>query len=76
MAVREIPLARVRCPYCIDGDNFRAMLEISNNRHVCKACGHIVSRSESSFVCDCIKCLQLRGKLSTPHPSLLSHGVL
>lgn len=66
MAAREIPIARVRCPYCVDDNDFRPMIEISDNQHICKKCGHIVSLSEFSFVCGCIKCLQLRGELSMP----------
>jgi hypothetical protein len=65
MATTEISRATVRCPYCVEGNGFRPMVEISDNRHVCKTCGHIVSLSESSFVCGCVKCLQLSGELST-----------
>ena len=59
MAAREIPRAVVRCPYCVDNYDFLAMVELSNDRHVCRKCGHIVSTSDPIFVCDCFKCLQL-----------------
>ena len=71
MATSEIPVARVRCPYCVDGNDFRPMVEISDDRHICRKCGHIVSPSESYFVCGCIKCLRLRGVLATTYPSFL-----
>lgn len=70
MAAREIPLATVRCPYCVDGNDFQLMIEISANCYICKKCGHLVSKTESEFVCGCMKCLQLRGKLPILHPSL------
>jgi hypothetical protein len=65
MAASEIPRATIRCPYCVDDNNFRPMIEISDNRHICRECGHVVSPSESAFVCGCMKCLQLRGERST-----------
>jgi Zn ribbon nucleic-acid-binding protein len=70
MAAREIPLAIVRCPYCVDGNDFRMMIEISVHCYICQKCGHMVSLSESDVVCGCMKCLQLRGKVPVPHPSL------
>ena len=69
MAAPEIPRAAVRCPYCVDSADYLTMIEISNSRHVCRKCGHIVSTSDSSFVCDCVKCLQLSANYPKPNRS-------
>jgi hypothetical protein len=62
MAAREAPIPKVRCPYCVDHNDFRPMVVMPGDRHICRKCGHIVSPSEASFVCGCMKCVRVRDK--------------
>jgi DNA-directed RNA polymerase subunit RPC12/RpoP len=48
----------VRCPYCVDGDEFR-LLRFTGGRYVCGKCGHIAAPEEQEFVCTCRKCREL-----------------
>lgn len=49
----------IRCPYCIEGDNFKQMIGHLDGRHICARCGHVVRVDEPDYVCNCPKCLEL-----------------
>src|SRR5215469_4448292 len=61
MKVKTTPgaLDPVRCPYCVDGQNFRRMAARENSRFICGRCGHIESPNVE-FECNCGKCAELR----------------
>ncbi len=49
----------VRCPYCVLGDDFRAMLR-RPEWFICEQCGHVVLNEDPGFRCSCGRCLELR----------------
>ena len=49
-----------RCPYCVSGNQFKAMKVLENGRQICESCGHIVFPEDRAFWCPCQKCLQAR----------------
>jgi hypothetical protein len=52
---------RVRCPYCVEAGEFKAMAEVdSAEGHICACCGHMVLLSSPGFECACAKCVGLR----------------
>lgn len=54
-------IAAVRCPYCVLGDEFRAMTaDNSDGRYICAKCGHLATPSDGKFLCLCVKCAALR----------------
>ena len=51
----------LRCPYCVEGFEFRLMLSsYSDGLFVCRQCGHKEMPKEPDFVCQCEKCRALR----------------
>jgi hypothetical protein len=50
----------VRCPYCVESDNFREMMSLADGSFVCRGCGHIVPVPRSSIRCECLKCRDVR----------------
>jgi hypothetical protein len=46
----------VRCPYCVEGGEFRPMLQRSAQRFLCPVCGHMSIPSQPSAKCACNKC--------------------
>jgi hypothetical protein len=49
-----------RCPYCVQGDNFRPMKPRSEGRwFMCEACDHTVMPDKAKFECECQKCEEL-----------------
>jgi hypothetical protein len=60
-AWKQIALT-VRCPYCLEGDDFRPMVEVSGQRDgtfFCSRCHHIARSAEPAFKCGCSNCTQL-----------------
>ena len=53
-------IAVVRCPYCVLGDEFRAMTADGVGRYICAKCGHLAIPSDEKFLCRCVKCAALR----------------
>jgi hypothetical protein len=57
----------MRCPYCVEGDEFKIMTPVGN-RLVCLKCGHRDSLNDPKITCSCPKCKErnrpLRGQLS------------
>lgn len=50
----------VRCPYCVEDDNFRLMKSRPEQRwFVCESCGHAVMPDNPNFRCYCQKCGEL-----------------
>jgi len=51
----------VRCPYCVEDGNFKAMsVPESGDGHVCNYCGHVVLPSNPMYQCTCVKCIKLK----------------
>jgi len=48
----------VRCPYCVEGDEFKVMTP-QEDHLVCFKCGHVVVPDIPIYVCSCQKCVQL-----------------
>lgn len=46
-----------RCPYCVVGEEFRAMQILENGRQICEHCGHITLPEDRAFRCPCQKCV-------------------
>jgi len=56
----------IRCPYCVEGREFRLMLErASEECYLCANCGHVAMPQRPGFKCPCAKChaLNLRGRV-------------
>jgi hypothetical protein len=62
----ELKMGIVRCPYCVDGKNFRALRAASESRYFCEQCGHEVATGEPGFRCECKKCEGYRQHLPAP----------
>src|SRR5450755_1823304 len=54
---------RVRCPYCVEGSQFKLMVGHVDGRFICARCGHISHLNDPSFVCSCLKCENLKRPL-------------
>jgi hypothetical protein len=39
----------VRCPYCVERENFREMMPVSDGSFICRRCGHIDLRPNLHF---------------------------
>jgi predicted RNA-binding Zn-ribbon protein involved in translation (DUF1610 family) len=49
----------VRCPYCVEDRNFRLMQARADGEwFLCPACGHAAMPSNSSYRCNCSKCIE------------------
>ena len=48
-------LISVRCPYCIDGLEFRPMQSLDEGAFIC-SCGHTVQPRQPQFRCSCSHC--------------------
>jgi hypothetical protein len=51
----------VRCPYCIEGGNFKVMIGHcgSETWYMCARCGHLTLPSNPLFQCTCAKCAKV-----------------
>src|SRR5262249_1152460 len=77
----------VRCPYCVQGDQPRPMLQ-KPDWFICEQGGHVVLPGDPDFKCACQRCLPIRGftfadaQARIPSPesdhavTLLQHGTL
>lgn len=51
-----------RCPYCIEGTVFKAMIAAAETgRFVCAECQHVAAMDDADYQCRCEKCQQLSG---------------
>ena len=65
----------IRCPYCVDDGNFKAMIAPeSGEGHICTSCGHVVLPSNPQFECICDKCARFKISMKCLH-LLLSRRV-
>lgn len=54
----------VRCPYCVEGETFRAMSRHSDGDwFLCVVCGHLALPLDPLFQCTCGKCVALKAKM-------------
>jgi len=65
-------LEPVRCPYCVQGNEFRVMTDLSGDARsifYCASCRHLVRTAEADFQCLCPGCMSLRSpaQLETRH---------
>ena len=57
----------VRCPYCIEGSEFKAMAgQRAGDWFICASCGHLALPSSPLFECTCANCERLRLKHQDP----------
>ncbi len=57
---RRLRTKPVRCPYCVDGREFRLMvLRVDSDSHICLNCGHLAMAKNPEFKCRCAKCTTL-----------------
>lgn len=60
---------RERCPYCIEGQQYRMMTPIERYL-ICALCGHMVI-PDASHVCSCARCQKLASPANhSEQPSL------
>lgn len=51
----------IRCPYCVEAGNFKAMIAPeSGEGYICSRCGHVVLPSNPQFECVCNKCARFK----------------
>jgi hypothetical protein len=56
-----------RCPYCVEGLDFRAMVELSGNpdgTFFCSKCHHVAGSAEAAFHCRCTNCRNLKREVA------------
>jgi hypothetical protein len=49
----------LRCPYCVDGQDYRPMIELSgcpDNIFFCSKCRHLARFAGAGFKCGCSNC--------------------
>jgi hypothetical protein len=51
----------IRCPYCVEGDQFKVMT-VRETHLVCLKCGHVVMLDSADYECQSRKCLILYGR--------------
>jgi len=49
----------IRCPYCVQGGDFRPMSARSGKLFACIGCGHVSSQEDPHMGCSCQRCLQV-----------------
>lgn len=52
----------LRCPFCIEGNGFRPMLELSGRPDgilFCSKCHHLTHSAGAAFKCECANCRNL-----------------
>jgi len=65
----------VRCPYCVQGNEFRVMVDLtggSGEAFYCSACRHLVRTAEPNFHCLCRGCRNL--DRPSPQPQELARN--
>jgi hypothetical protein len=47
----------VRCPYCVEGNNFKAMMgSADGQRFMCGRCSHVTVPANPDYQCTCLNC--------------------
>jgi hypothetical protein len=57
----------IRCPYCVQDNEFRIMLDLSGGvggMFYCAGCRHLVRMEVPDFQCLCRACMNLRGAVA------------
>ena len=49
----------IRCPYCVQGGDFRPMCARSGKSFVCVGCGHLSFPEDPHLRCLCQRCLEM-----------------
>lgn len=49
----------VRCPYCVTGFEFHAMVAHIDGRYICNKCGHTARPRDAEYECLCPHCRKL-----------------
>ena len=49
----------IRCPYCVQGGDFRPMSARSWRSFVCAGCGHLSFPEDPHLRCSCQRCLEM-----------------
>jgi hypothetical protein len=52
----------VRCPYCVQGNDFRLMVDLTGGAggtFYCDACRHLVRAGDREFCCLCAHCRRM-----------------
>jgi hypothetical protein len=63
----------VRCPYCVEGSDFRPMFRQSEESFVCSGCGHESTPEGRYGRCICQRCIRMNrvaSRISREHPEL------
>ena len=58
----------VRCPYCVADNDFRRMVMVGDNRHICQRCWHVTAPKNKDFQCQCGQCIRLRAHVEPVCP--------
>ena len=63
-AHRKPEMAVMRCPYCVEGGSFKAMIGQNGEEPwcMCARCGHLTWPSNPFFKCTCTKCVELKNR--------------
>lgn len=56
----------IRCPYCMEGIDFRPMIAHKDGRFVCRDCAHTVRPGMPEYRCTCRPCLSLSREMLLP----------
>jgi hypothetical protein len=62
----------VRCPFCIQGNEFRVMVDLTGGLggiFYCSACRHLIRRGKPDFHCLCRSCQKLEGAAASLQPA-------
>jgi len=47
----------VRCPYCVEGGNFKAMMGTADGeKFQCARCSHVTMPESPGYSCRCLNC--------------------
>lgn len=58
----------LRCPYCVEGDTFRAMFgHTDGDWFTCAECGHLAFPSNPVYRCTCRKCTAFTLTIEDPN---------
>jgi hypothetical protein len=49
----------VRCPYCVQGNEFRPMQRGETKEFVCPGCGHSATPDDPYVKCHCERCREM-----------------
>jgi hypothetical protein len=67
-APRKPRMPVMRCPYCVEGSHFKAMIgqDGSERWYMCARCGHLTWPTNPLFNPTCAKCAELKNRAADP----------